>query len=110
LAYQEPNYWPFRNQPFGLLGTGQAKHPSYFKALRTYPHPVTRARDLNWIFNILTPHPSPRLSGGSAPCRLKPTHPAHPHKERPPGELQNPNTAPPPFGRRENEDSGTHAG
>src|SRR5229473_2990611 len=71
LAYQEPNYWPIRNQAFGLSGTERSKNVNYFKGLVAYPHPVTRARDLNQELTLLTSNPP---------------NPPYPQKERPPGE------------------------
>jgi hypothetical protein len=67
LAYQEPNYWPIRNQAFGLSGTERSKNINYFKGLKAYPHPVTRARDLNKDLTLLTSNPSRRLKRGLRP-------------------------------------------
>jgi hypothetical protein len=101
LAYQEPHYWPIRNQTFGLSGTRGSKKSLHWKDYLTYPHPVTRARDLNSLINSVTPYP--RLLGGSAPCRLKPTHPAYPLKDRPPAEPKIHTLPLGRHGRRENE-------
>src|SRR5216683_4637466 len=74
LAFQEPNYWPIRNLGFGLSGTGRSKNPNYFRALEAYPHPVTRARDLNQELTPLTSNSTPGSKGGSAPLAPQ-THP-----------------------------------
>src|SRR5229473_5688999 len=105
LAFQELNYWPIRNQAFGLSGTERSKNVNYFKGLVAYPHPVTRARDLNQELTLLTSNPASRLKRGLRPLGASnPPNPPYPQKERPPGEHKNPNTtAPPPYGRRENE-------
>ena len=75
-GFQEPAFRVFRNLPPSKPLNSLTKFDTKLT--------VTRARDLNPIFNLLTPNP--RLLGGFAPCRLKPTHPAHPHKDRPTGE------------------------
>jgi hypothetical protein len=113
LADQEPISWPIRNLSFGLLGTTTIKFSQQFKNLRTYPHPVTRARDLNLKLTFLTPSQTLRLKRGlrplgalygpnrernktpplrglrPLPAQTQPT-PAHPRKERPTGIFKNP--------------------
>ncbi len=87
MAYQEPNYWPIRNQAFGLSGTERSKNVNYFKGLVAYPHPVTRARDLNQELTLLTSNPASRLKRGLRPLGASnPPNPPYPQKERPPGE------------------------
>jgi hypothetical protein len=41
-----------------------------------YPHPVTRARDLNWDLTLLTPIYPADSKGGGAPLASH-THPTH---------------------------------
>src|SRR5260370_42353097 len=80
-GYQRPNHRVISDRPFGLLATNPPKLLRQSKAFQPVSTGVTRARDLNSLFNSVTYHP--RLLGGSAPCPLKPPHPAYPHKERP---------------------------
>ena len=96
-GFQEPAFRVFRNLPPSKPLNSLTKFDTKLT--------VTRARDLNPIFNLLTPNP--RLLGGFAPCRLKPTHPAHPHKDRPPGEPQNQKIPRRRLRRRENEPDNT---
>jgi hypothetical protein len=91
LAFQEPNYWPIRNLGFGLSGTGRSKNHNHFKAIEAYPHPVTRARDLNRDLTLLTSNltsnPSRRLKRGLRPLGASnPPNPPYPRKARPSGE------------------------
>src|SRR6266851_1182937 len=79
--------WPIRNQTLGLSGTERSKNVNYFKGLVAYPHPVTRARDLNQELTLLTSNPSRRLKRGLRPLGASnPPNPPYPQKERPPGE------------------------
>jgi hypothetical protein len=70
----------------------------------TYPHPITRARDLNLELTLLTPSQPADSRGGSAPRRLKPTQPALPPTGPPSGRTRTlqPNYRAPP-GAAENE-------
>src|SRR5216683_5358022 len=87
LAFQEPNYWPIRNLSFGLSGTEQSTNMNNSKGLEAYPHPVTRARDLNRDLTLLTSNPSHRLKRGLRPLGASnPPNPPYPQKERPSGE------------------------
>jgi len=63
------------DQEFGVSGKrlsvyqGSSCHRSCWKHARfwPYPHPVTRARDLNWDLTLLTPNQTADSKGGSAP-------------------------------------------
>src|SRR5712692_1880761 len=105
LAYQEPNYWPIRNQAFGLSGTERSKNVNHFKGLVAYPHPVTRARDLNQELTLLTSNSTPGSKGGFAPLAPQ----THSTRLTPKRSALRANTkfktitAPPPCGRRENK-------
>ena len=94
-GFQEPGRRVIRNRPAKNLIN---------PLLNSIPTPsVTRARDLNPNINsVTTTH---RLLGGSAPCRLKPTHPAYPLKDRPTAEPKIKYTPRRRPGRRENETS-----
>ena len=75
-GYQRPNHRVISDPSFGLSATEAPKFLSHFKAFPALSTGVTRARDLNSIINSVTT--TPRLLGGSAPCRLKPTQPGIP--------------------------------
>src|ERR1700730_17690183 len=60
-------------------GSRLSKSPLKSSIFPAYPHPVTRARDLNSDLPLGTPIPSRRLKRGlRPPWRLKPTQPALP--------------------------------
>src|SRR5579875_1914875 len=109
-VHQTPNIGPSDTKVSVHQTPNPEDLPPNFSPFLAYPHPVTRARDLNNLFNVLTPDPSHRLKRGLRPLGASnPPNPPYPHKVRPTGEPQNKNTAPPPCGRRENDSNGSQA-
>ena len=85
----------FRDQKLVVLGIATSwfqgsrlsKSPLKSSIFPAYPHPVTRARDLNKELTLLTSHPNRRLKRGLRPLSASnPPNPPYPHKARPSGE------------------------
>ena len=79
----------------------------------TYPHPLTRARDLNLKTNSLNVTPKRRLKRGLRPLGASnPPNPPYPQTDRPTGEpkLSNPIAARRPWRRKINPDYGSTTG
>lgn len=91
----DTKYRSIGHQSIGPSNTNVSVHqtpnpedlPPNFSPFLAYPQPVTRARDLNHLFNVLTPAPSRRLKRGLRPLSAStPPNPPYPHKGCPTGE------------------------